>query len=157
MALRASFKRGCLYSRAAGKGSSQKPGCRFIAFLETLAAPVLCPYVVLGLLAAYRGSPRGGAALPYGYYSKREGVCGWRSKLRNVAKYRHFDFDTGFDTDTHAKVPVFGGGEEGVTKRNVFDTGYRACVPDRGVGDQVSAMSSSRKPALSLGASSSCA
>jgi hypothetical protein len=40
----------------------------------------------------------------------------------NVAKYRHFDFDTGFDTDTHAKVPVFGGGEEGVTKRNVFDT-----------------------------------
>src|SRR5215213_12039170 len=26
-----------------------------------------------------------------------------------------------------------------------FETGYRACVPDRGVGEQVSAMSSSRK------------
>ena len=30
----------------------------------------------------------------------------------------------------------------------VFDTGYRACVPDRSVGEQVSAMSSSRKPAV---------
>src|SRR5215213_3874155 len=27
----------------------------------------------------------------------------------------------------------------------VFDTRYKACVPDRGVGEQVSAMSSSRK------------
>src|SRR5215218_5739314 len=86
MALRASFKRGCLYSRAAEKGSSQKPGCRFIAFLQTLAAPVLCPCVVPGLLAAYTGSPRGGAALPYGYYSQRESVCGWCTKLRRVLK-----------------------------------------------------------------------
>ena len=30
-------------------------------------------------------------------------------------------------------------------KTTVFDTGYRACVPDRGVGEKVSAMSSSRK------------
>ena len=29
-------------------------------------------------------------------------------------------------------------------KTTVFDTGYRACVPDRGVGEKVSAMSSSR-------------
>src|SRR5215203_156693 len=58
----------------------------FISFLETLAAPVLCPYVVPGLLAAYTGSPRGGAALPYGYYSQRKCVCGWRTKLRGVLK-----------------------------------------------------------------------
>jgi hypothetical protein len=38
------------------------------------------------------------------------------SKLVNVAKYRHFDFETGLDTDTHARRPVFGGGEGGVSK-----------------------------------------
>ena len=47
------------------------------------------------------------------------------SKLINVAKYRHFDFDTSFDTDTHAKRPVFGGGEGGVSETNVFDTAAR--------------------------------
>ncbi len=58
------------------------------------------------------------------------------SKLVNVAKYRHFDFDTGFDTDTHARRPVFGGGEGGVSKRNVFETQlkeqltYSYCVQD---------------------------
>ena len=39
------------------------------------------------------------------------------SKLINVAKYRHFDFDTGFDTVTRAKRPVFGGGEGGVSQK----------------------------------------
>ena len=40
------------------------------------------------------------------------------SKLVNVAKYRHFDFETGLETDTHARRPVFGGGEGGVSKTN---------------------------------------
>ena len=44
------------------------------------------------------------------------------SKLINVAKYRHFDFDTSFDTDTPAKRPVFGGGEGGVSETIVFET-----------------------------------
>ena len=44
------------------------------------------------------------------------------SKLVNAAKYRYFDFDAGFDTDTHAKVPVCGGGEGGVSKTIVFGT-----------------------------------
>jgi hypothetical protein len=42
----------------------------------------------------------------------------------NVAKYRHFDFDTSFDTDTPAKIPVFGGGDGGASKTNVFDTSW---------------------------------
>ena len=40
------------------------------------------------------------------------------SKLVNVGEYRHFDFETGLDTDTHARRPVFGGGEGGVSKTN---------------------------------------
>jgi hypothetical protein len=50
------------------------------------------------------------------------------SKLVNVAKYRHFDFETGLDTDTHARRPVFGGGEGGVSKTIVFDTRLKKLV-----------------------------
>ena len=44
------------------------------------------------------------------------------SKLVNVAKYRHFDFETGLDTDTHARRPVFGGRERCVKNDRFWDT-----------------------------------
>ena len=35
-------------------------------------------------------------------------------------------------------------------KTTVFDTGYRACVPDTGIGEKVSEKSSSRKLSISV-------
>ena len=67
------------------------------------------------------------------------------AKLVNASKYRHFVFDTGFDTDTRAKRPMFGGGEGGVAKTNVFDTLFGEASFSGNSDDGATCVSSMRK------------